>query len=278
LFAGDHDSYDRTKRLLHADGHVVDVRIGVRLLRDADDRPLQLIGVVQDITQQIRAERERDERTTQLEAANQLKLDLMGMLSHDIGTPLTAILGYGEELADQGGGPELDKILRAAHRIDRLRHDVLGMCSLDAAVITTQRRPVEVGPALREALDAADKSLPVDCPDGLRVLANPAHLQQIVVNFLTNAAKYGGGATGVSVRRQGDRVSIAVTDEGPGVPAALRDRLFDRFTRADGVAGPGHGLGLHIVASLAQANGGAVAHRDHQPAGSVFALTLDAAP
>jgi PAS domain S-box-containing protein len=114
LFAEEGDSYERIKRLLHADGHLVDVQTGVRLVRDAEGRPLHLIGVVQDITEQSRARRERDaaqtvlaERNEQLQRANQLKLDLMGMLSHDIGTPLTSILGYGEILSDADLPPKL---------------------------------------------------------------------------------------------------------------------------------------------------------------------------
>jgi PAS domain S-box-containing protein len=288
LFAAESDSYERTKRLVHRDGHPVDVRVGVRLVRDADGRPSHLVGIVQDITDQLRAERERDialaeltQHNERLESANLLKLDLMGMLSHDIGTPLSAIIGYSEHLAEQDlpayAGSALDKIVRASYRIDRLRHNVLAMCSLDGGTITAQRRPVELGAALRDALDAADTDVPVDCPDTAVVSANPAHLQQIMVNFLTNAAKYGAGATGISVRRTGNRFAIAVHDQGAGVPAGLRDHLFDRFTRAGDSAAQGHGLGLHIVASLAEANGGTVRHRDNDPRGSVFILNLDAA-
>jgi PAS domain S-box-containing protein len=287
LFAGDSDSYERTKRLMHRRGHPVDVRVGVRLVRDADGRASHLVGIVQDITEQLRAERERDialaeltEHNERLEGANLLKLDLMGMLSHDIGTPLSTIIGYGERLAEQdlppAAGGALEKIMRAAHRIDRLRHSVLAMCSLDGGVITAQRRPVPLAAALRDALDAADAEVPIDCPEETEVSANPAHLQQIMVNFLTNAAKYGGGATGITVRRTGKRIAVAVHDQGAGIPAGLRAHLFDRFTRAGDTGAQGHGLGLHIVASLAEANGGTVQHRDNDPHGSVFILTLEA--
>ncbi|GIF12162.1 hypothetical protein Ate01nite_21940 [Actinoplanes teichomyceticus] len=286
LFAGEGDAYERTKRLVHADGHVVDVQTGVRLIRDADGHPQHLIGVVQDITEQVRARRERDaavtvlaERNAQLHRANQLKLDLMGMLSHDIGTPLTAILGFGEMLCEaelpEPLGTLTARIVAAGHRIDELRHNVLAMCQLDAGELTTVRQPVALAAALRDAADAADTTVPISCPPGVTVLANPAHLRQIVVNFLTNARKYGGGATAVTVAVEGREVEIGVHDEGPGVPEQLRAHLFERYTRAADAAAEGHGLGLHIVVSLARANGGRVAYRPAEPTGSVFALRLE---
>ncbi|MEU4691467.1 PAS domain S-box protein [Actinoplanes sp. NPDC023714] len=293
LFAGDLASYERTKRLVHAGGHTVDVHIGVRLVRDAEGAPVHLIGVIQDITERTRAERERDatqvvlaERNAQLELANGqlqranlLKLDLMGMLSHDIGTPLTSILAYGEMLAESDlPGPlamPTSKIMKAAHRIDELRLNVLSLCTVDETRLRTDRQRVALAGALRDALDAADQDVPVSCPPGAAVLVNPAHLRQIVVNFLTNARKYGGGATGIAVTVLGVTTRIAVRDAGPGVPEGLRDHLFERFTRAGGTGAAGHGLGLHIVASLAEANGGAVGYEPGEPAGSVFCLTLE---
>jgi PAS domain S-box-containing protein len=303
LFAEEHESYERNKRLAHADGHTVDVHIGVRLVRDADGAPLHLIGVIQDVTERMRAERERDaalavlaERNAQLELANGelqqanlLKLDLMGMLSHDIGTPLTSILGYGELMIESDLPKPLaapaEKIMNAARRIDDLRHNVLSMCTQSETRLRTERSRVSLAGALRDALDAADQVVPLVCPPDAAVLVNPAHLRQIVVNFLTNARKYGGGATGITVTMSGGTTRIEVRDEGPGVPEPLRERLFDRYTRAGGTEATGHGLGLHIVASLAEANGGDVGYQpgdhrpgDHQPgkpAGSVFHLDLE---
>ncbi|MFI1987764.1 PAS domain S-box protein [Actinoplanes sp. NPDC020271] len=286
LFAGEGDSYEQVKRLLHADGHAIDVQTGVRLIRDADGRPLHLIGIVQDITEQVRAQRERDaaqtvlaERNEQLLRANQLKLDLMGMLSHDIGTPLTSIMGYGEVLSDSDLPPALAnltaRIITGAHRIDELRHNVLAMCQLDAGELSAVRQPVKLVPALRDAVDAADTEVPITCPEDVTVLVNPAHLRQIIVNFLTNARKYGGGATALTVTVVEGEARIGVHDEGAGVPDELRSHLFERYTRASGTAAEGHGLGLHIVASLAEANGGHVGYRPGEPTGSVFMLHLE---
>ena len=86
----------------------------------------------------------------------------MGMLSHDIGTPLASILGYSEMLAarDDAISPQLHKIMKAAQRIDHLRQDVLAMCSVDSGSITTERQPVDLAPALREAVEAADQTVP----------------------------------------------------------------------------------------------------------------------
>ncbi|WP_232050582.1 PAS domain S-box protein [Actinoplanes sp. OR16] len=295
LYSDEWSAYERTKRLIHADGHLVDVHIGVRLVRDADGAPLHLIGVIQDITERTRAERERDatqavlaERNAQLELANSelqranlLKLDLMGMLSHDIGTPLTSILGYGEMLLESDLPPPIatptSKIMRAARRIDDLRHNVLAMCTVSETRLRTERQRVELADALRDALDAADQDVPISCPPSAAVLVNPAHLRQIVVNFLTNARKYGGGATGIEVTVDGLATRIAVRDEGPGVPEGLRDHLFERFTRAGDTEAAGHGLGLHIVVSLAEANGGAVGYQPGDPVGSLFCLTLETA-
>jgi PAS domain S-box-containing protein len=236
-----------------------------------------------DISARLRAQNELQERNRQLEQANLLKLDLMGMLSHDIGTPLASISGYSELLSTEPL-PEsvlglIGRIRRATHRIDELRHNVLAMCSLDSGTLTTRRQPVLLGAALREAVDAVEADIPVDCPDSVWVLANPAHLTQIIVNFITNATKYGGGATAITARVDEKTITIAVHDEGPGVPAALRPTLFDRYTRAEDTgAARGHGLGLHIVASLAHANHGTVSHHDNDPRGSVFRLTLEAGP
>lgn len=317
LYADEQNSYEHVKRLLHRDGHLVDAQVGVRLVRAADGSPQHLIGFVQDITGQLVVQRERDEALAtldrrhhqllatnqRLEAANQLKLDLMGMLSHDIGAPLSTIIGYGELLAepdDDPGPPDPDtagaaaadpdggrtgvlrdavgKILRAARRIDELRLDVLEMCARDADRMMARREPVVLRRALLDAAEAAEADVPVRCPEHLSVLVSPGHLQQIVTNYLTNARKYGGGATEVSTTVEPGYVTVAVADAGPGVPADVRERLFERWSRAVGDGEgqtAGHGLGLHIVAGLAEANGATVGHHDNLPTGSVFTLRLE---
>ncbi len=138
-----------------------------------------------------------------------------------------------------------------------------------------------LGPALIAAVEASGEQLPVACDPGLAVLVHPVHLQQMVVNFLTNARKYGNGVTGLDVAECGDAVQIRVRDAGAGVPADFRDCLFDRFTRDSTRGLDGRGLGpgpgpVH-VRGLAEANEGSVWYEPAQPRGSIFVLELDRA-
>ena len=286
---------DRHLRMLHADGHIVDAELGMSLVRDSDGQPVSFIAVVQDVTARLAAERERDvaaaelaernadleDSNSQLADANALKLDLMGMLSHEIGTPLNTITGYADMLltdVESLGPPQrkaIDVIARNARRLEVLRAEILTMCTIDAGRMNASPEPVRVAEALADILAGLELAVPVSCPADLSVLVHPSHLQQIVTNFLTNAGKYAGGATAITAERNGSCAVIAVHDQGEGIPEELRPHLFDRYTRAEGTAQiKGHGLGLYIVKGLAEANNGSVAHRNARPAGSVFTVTL----
>lgn len=300
LFAGDAASYTQELRLLHADGRWLDAEVTVSLVRDAQDRPQHLIIVATDISVRRAAERARDlaadalaERNTALEVANQLKLDIIGMLGHEISNPLSAILGYTDLLADTvltdtvpAGRPgtgssaayAVSVISRQAQRLDDIVREVLAMVSIDAGDISAVRGEVALHAAITQALESTGNAhVPVHGPD-LPVLFNPQHFQQILVNLLTNATKYAGGATALRIEPAGGKVLLRVEDRGPGVPEEFRPRLFDRLTRAERDAGSvrGTGLGLYIVRSLARANDGEVTHEPYPGGGSVFVITADA--
>lgn len=290
---------DRSLRMLHADGGIVDTEVGMSLVRDSDGQPVGFIAVIQDVTARLAAERERDiadaqlaQRNTELQdsniqlaAANAMKMDLMGMLSHEIGTPLNTITGYAELLlGDAGGfaGPQrkaVDVIARSARKLELLRAEILTMCILDAGQLSVEPEPVDVAQALADAVAGLDMSVPIDCPPGLTVLVHPSHLQQIVTNYCTNATKYAGGATAITVRRDGEFATIAVHDDGPGIPEELRPQLFDRYTRNPDTSMTikGTGLGLYIVRGLAEANLGSAGFRPGDDGGSTFTLTLPTA-
>jgi PAS domain S-box-containing protein len=290
LFAGDAPAFTHVGRLRHADGHWLDVEATMSLVRDGNGRPKNLIAVVTDISARRAAEQARDqaasalaERNKELEAANRLKLDLIGMLGHEIGNPLSSIRGYAEVLLEGASaevqGRAVEAIARQATRLDEIVREVLAMVSIDAGTLSAARQELGLRAEIKRALAAMDLDhLPVGGPDA-QVLCHPGHLQQIVVNLLSNAAKYGGGATGVEIHCVGTRVRVAVVDEGPGVPDEFRPHLFERMSRADRDADSvkGTGLGLYIVKGLAHANHGDVHHEPNPGGGSRFVLTLQTA-
>ena len=292
LFAGDAAAYTHEGRLRHADGHWVDVAATVSLVRDESGRPKNLIAVVTDISARRAAELARDqaaaalaERNQELEAANRLKLDLIGMLGHEIGNPLSSIRGYAEVLAESAlaepagenrPGRAVEAIARQAGRLEEIVREVLAMVSIDAGTITAARQELGLRAEVERALAAMElDGLPVTGPDP-RVLVHPGHLQQILVNLLSNAGKYGGGATKITIGVGTGSARLAVEDHGPGVPEEFRPRLFERMSRADRDAASvrGTGLGLYIVRGLAHANHGDICHEPRPGGGSRFVLTL----
>ncbi|GAA0580042.1 hypothetical protein GCM10010172_76270 [Paractinoplanes ferrugineus] len=295
LFAGEAAAYTHEGRLRHADGHWVEVSATISLVRDETGRPKNIIGVVTDISARRAAERARDaaaaalgERNSELEAANNMKLDIIGMLGHEIGNPLQSIRGYAELLCDNPPGLDearrersVDAISRQAARLDEIVREVLAMVSIDAGTINATRRELSLRDEVARALAAMDLEHILIAGADARVLCHPGHLQQILTNLLSNAAKYGGGATAMRLLGDGfGHASVQVEDAGPGVPEEFRPHLFERLTRADrdqASSVKGTGLGLYIVQGLAHANHGDIHHEPNPAGGSRFVVTLETA-
>ena len=223
----------------------------------------------------------------ELELANQFKIDLMGMLGHEIGNPLTAITGYaqlGSEALQDGGDvrtarSSLEVVERNATQIKTVLREVLAMVSSEGGVLTARRELCLVEQHLDEAAatQPADRRPVVVCEPGLIAFVQPGHLDQILANLLSNAEKYAAGATRLeAAATPAGEVTITVTDAGPGVADGFRGSLFQRFSRDTEAAGriTGTGLGLFISRELARANGGDLHHEEAVPTGSAFVLTL----
>ena len=209
--------------------------------------------------------------------------------SHELRTPLTSIRGYAE-LFREGAWrrPEdLSEAMRAiedeATRMTQLVEDLLLLARLD------QERPLEPRPvALDEvvvsAIEAAkviDRERPVafEVEGSVIVDGDAARLRQVIDNLLLNARRHTppGTAVSVALARVGDEAVMTVTDTGPGIPEAERERIFDRFVRPDSGRSRdrgGAGLGLAIVRAIAVAHHGRVSVRSAQPHGAVFEVRL----
>ena len=138
-----------------------------------------------------------------------------------------------------------------------------------------QRQVVRPGPVIEGVLTHR-QHVGVRIEDDRAVLVDPHRLGQMLENLVDNAEKYGAPPVAVRVRGLGDRVCIDVEDGGSGVPAEFRERLFEEFSRADDARGPGTGLGLFVVRSLAEAQGGTATYVPGPFGGSVFTLTFPA--
>jgi two-component system OmpR family sensor kinase len=223
-----------------------------------------------------------------LDALEASELRMRGFLadaSHDLRTPVAGVIAAADSLLrDDPDRAERERrlvaMVREARRAGRLVDDLLLMARLDGADPGRElrRQPVDLA-VLAEEVAAAQRLLGADVQartDGpAPVQGDPEQLTRVLTNLADNARREAGHVL-LSVRRQDGQVTVEVTDDGPGVPPADRDRVFERFVRLE--AGPGrNGLGLPIARAVARAHGGDLTCQD-APVGARFALTVPAAP
>ena len=260
------------------------------------------VCTVADITIRKRAEeedarllaRERLARS-EAEAANRSKDEFLAVLSHELRTPLTAILGWVRTLRLRQPDAEalahgLEVIERNTRMQAQLIEDLLDVSRIVAGKIVLDRRAVPIATIVEAALEGvrttADSygvalNLHMDA-SGLRVEGDPARLQQVVTNLLSNGIKFtpSGGRVDLHVERQADNAVITVRDTGRGIPAEFLPFIFDRFRQADGGitrAKGGLGLGLAIVRHLVALHAGTVtAESDGDHRGATFRVRLPA--
>ncbi|TAM61053.1 sensor histidine kinase [bacterium] len=227
----------------------------------------------------------------ELEEIAQMKSDFVSTVSHELRTPLTSIKGFisvlihrGDAVSAQQREEALQIVDGEADRLIRLVDDVLTTANFERGMPHAQLRTASVEGIVRRAIAAVAMEYP-ECRfvvrshgEGLAAHTDPDHVLRILTNLLTNAAKYAGGSGEIAVEIgvEDEDVTVDVVDAGPGIPAADRERIFERFVRLDGEvrAHPGTGLGLYISRQLAQAVGGTLVLRESGGAGSCFRLTL----
>lgn len=225
--------------------------------------------------------------TAALRRSDEIKTALLRSVSHDLRTPVTAILAGASALRSASLTPEeraevTDDVDRSAARLSGLIDQLLDLSRLQAGAAEPRREWSSVEEALREAAEHAgpDPSLfafSVD-PDLPLVRADAAQLERAFANLMENAARYGGGhPVSVRARAVGDRVLIRIVDRGPGIPLGEQERIFTPFYRAPGTASAapgGSGLGLSIARGFVEANGGTVTVESLPGQGTTFVVAL----
>ncbi|GBD83836.1 alkaline phosphatase synthesis sensor protein PhoR [bacterium BMS3Abin02] len=240
------------------------------------------------------AQLERIEEAAQtskkMEELAAMKTDFVSVVSHELRTPLTSIIGSLATLtrpefqpADEMARDLLDSARSQADRLRRLIEDLLIVSRIEGRALPTQHELIDLEALLAAALVDIPNTerVTIECaPISLR--SDPDHLQRIVINLVENALRYApDAAVEVTATESDGAVTISVVDHGPGIPAEVRDRVFERFTQL----GPtstrkqgGTGLGLAIVRGLVSALGGTVRLKDTPGGGATFEVWIPKAP
>lgn len=285
--------HDVIYRLIARDGRIVWVHDQSRLIHDETGAPKFWQGVLVDITQQRRTEElERDlatERaaTERLREADELKNTFLRAVSHDLRTPLAAILGLAAtlerselDLPPEEGRELAGRIVANARRLDRMVTDMLDLDRLARGAISPSLSPVDVGSLVRELVanseTVAGRRLQLDT-EPIVIGADAAMVERIVENLLGNTAKHtpADARIWVRVERVPDGVQIAVEDDGPGIEPGDREWVFEAFAQGLSPArATGVGVGLAVVARFAELHGGRAWVTDREGGGASFRVVL----
>ena len=233
--------------------------------------------VIQDLT-----------RTRQLEG---VRRDFVANVSHELKTPLTNMRGFAEPLADgeltvEQSAEFAGRILANVERMQALIDDLLDLSRIESGVWTPEPDDLPLGGLVDSAWNSlqprpANRNIELerDFPTALQLRADRDALVQVLCNLLDNAIRYtpDGGSVCMRAERTADHTRIEVSDDGPGIPTAQLDRVFERFYRVDTArsrqAG-GTGLGLSIVKHLVAAHGGRVGIESELGTGTTVWFTL----
>jgi two-component system phosphate regulon sensor histidine kinase PhoR len=229
---------------------------------------------------------------TRIRQLENTRREFVANVSHELRTPLSLIKGYVETLLDGAiTDPELSAkflqtIDRHSNRLTNLIEDLLTISRLESGQITLQLRTLPLRSftsgliaELQTRANERGTKIINEIPEGLAGRADPDRLEQVVVNLVENAVKYGRAKGRVAVRGRAvnGHVELCVADNGPGIPPEARERVFERFYRVDKArsrdAG-GTGLGLAIVKHIIQSHGGKVWVESEPGQGAQFYFTL----
>jgi signal transduction histidine kinase len=258
------------------------------------DRPLFLISsILLGLFAGLAGYAARRRRDTLHELADTVRLNaardqFLGAVSHEIRTPLTAVVGFTEEL--RTGWQEFEdadraELLRLIHEqsqeVTALVHDLLVVSRADIRTLHLATADVPVADVVRraiESLPSEERRRIDDRVDGTWVHADPGRAAQVVRNLLVNAVQYGGKTISVETHAHTDRVSLRVVDDGPGIPEAHAEAVFEAYVNVPSgrQALPSIGLGLYVARRLAELMDGSLGyHREGEH--TVFELDLPAA-
>ena len=269
MVSGDGPDFIIEKRYIRPDGSFVWVNTSVSLIRDSGSKPQYVLAACIDVTERKRAEEA-------LKDADRRKDEFLGMLAHELRTPLSAISNVAEILGQQ---PTSDRettrlqsmLARQTRTLTRMVEDLLDISRITSGKIRLETELIALSPVIgravestRSLMESRRHELIVSEPDApLRIEADATRLEQILVNLLSNAAKYTdpGGRIHLIAKQENGGVCLRVRDNGIGISADMLSRVFEMFTQVDQSlerTQHGLGIGLALVRRLVEMHGGTV--------------------
>jgi PAS domain S-box-containing protein len=284
VLAGGIQTYQLEKRYVHKDGHVVWVLLNASLVRNADASPRYFVKHFQDITARKQVDR--------------MKSEFIATVSHELRTPLTSIRGSLGLIRGGAAGALPEKAARLievayqnSSRLALIVDDILDMEQIDCGKLSLDLKSQVLAPILEQAVEESlgfalrhqTRFVIVGPLPEVTARVDANRILQVLANLLSNAAKFSpaGASVEIGMTVAGAKILIAVTDHGPGIPHSFRDRIFQKFSQADGSDSrnkAGTGLGLTISRALIERMGGAIDYTSDAGIATTFIIELPEVP
>lgn len=289
---------DFVSEIYHRSGRRIWISENARAVRDQSGELICYEGSVEDVTEKIEQDRALRAALRQAEMANKMKASFLAAMSHELKTPLNAVLGFSEIIRDQVLGPVgqpayrdyAGDIHKSGARLLAVINDVLDVSRLQGGLLTIDERPESLRDVLEQAIKLARYKTPdarkieLDLPDDVpALLVDPRRLSQAIGNLLANALKFTPepGQVHITVRHPVDgSVLMMVEDGGIGMAEETIAAALEPFRQLDGSLArrfEGTGLGLYIAKALVELHGGSLKVKSAVGEGTTVTITLPSA-
>jgi PAS domain S-box-containing protein len=272
---------------LTRNGDLIPISLTVSPIKSSDGTIIGASKIARDITEQVAAKREKARLYEEIEMLNARKDEFIGVAGHELRTPITTIKGYLqllEEYAETSLAKDfLGKALRQVNKLNRLVGDLLDVSKIHAGKLQYNMIACRLLPLIRESVDTIcqmhlSHSIECDLPsEDLIITADGVKIEQVVINFLTNAVKYSPDANKivVTVKKEEKRAVVSVRDFGIGIPEQHVQNIFHQYYRIDPAPNIGGlGIGLYISKEIIDRHSGTIWVESSEGEGSVFYFAL----